>query len=246
MPKLTWTGCDDLVSAAARVGPRVRALREARGLSQRDLAARARVSKNTLIRIERGDPIAEDGLTRICDSLQTILPNLLVSDDDWDRPYRIDRHDPSDYRIAFRRQSAPSIVKDFEPIPHPDERARLGRLNFVSGFVQPLDVTLRGGQIQAAIVELHGNQERPGYRHSGEEFVMVLSGRLRIQIGKYSEVLETGDSIGFQSKYRHRYESDLPLDATPPTRILMVWVEAEEDAVAITADEECDPHDAMV
>jgi Cupin domain len=107
--------------------------------------------------------------------------------------------------------------------------------------LQTLDCTVRDGKMQAAVVELYGNQEKAGYRHSGEEFVYCLSGRLRLSISSHTLILEPGDAISFMSMYRHRYESDLPLEkGIGPTRILMVWIEEHEEQFAVKADEECE------
>jgi transcriptional regulator with XRE-family HTH domain/mannose-6-phosphate isomerase-like protein (cupin superfamily) len=244
MPKLKWTGCEDIDVAAKLVGPRVRHIRENRGLSQRDLAERSKISKTTLIRLEHGFPIAEKQLERVCNALQTILPNLMVSADDWDAPYRVHRGSESNWRMAFRRSKAPSSYQDFMMVESPSERKRIGNLGFVSGFLQSLECTLREGKLEAAVLELYGNQEREGYRHSGEEFVYCLSGHLRVTIAKTVVELKAGDCVTFKSRYRHRYESLLPAGFEgEPTKMLMVWLEDKEELEAITADEECEPHD---
>ncbi|MFZ4508880.1 MAG: helix-turn-helix domain-containing protein [Fimbriimonas sp.] len=241
MPKLTWTGCDDTEAAARRAGPRIRRLREARGLTLRELAVRVDVSKNTLLRLEQGLPIAEPLFVRVCNALQTIPPNLLVSDEDWSLPYRVHRAKEAKWRVAFRKTKSPSTIVDFEVVEEASERDRIGNLGFVTGFLQSLDCSIRGGKLQSAVVELYGNQERPGFRHSGEEFVMCLQGRLKLSISSHTLLLEPGDSVTFWSRYRHRYESDLPVKAgIEPTRMLMVWIEQEEEQIAVMADEECE------
>lgn len=240
MPKLSWKGYDDIESAAKLAGPRIRQLRESRKLSIRDLAKRANISKTTLIKIEQGLPISEENLDRICVALQTVIPNLMVSSDDWDRPYQIHRASESDWLVAFRRKKAPSKIADFDKIPDPQDRKRLGNLGFVSGFLQNANCALKGGKLEAAMMELYGSQDIEGYRHSGEEFIFCLQGRLRVTIGESTQILLPGDSMIFFSQYRHRYESDLPLgDAEEPTKMMMVWMESEEEPEAIQADEEC-------
>jgi transcriptional regulator with XRE-family HTH domain len=243
MPKVIWKGCDDMEAAAALAGPRVRQLREARKLSLRELASRVQVSKNTLLRLEQGEPIAEPLFIRICNALQTVPPNLLLSEADWQLPYRAHRSDDASWLIAFRREKAPSVVQDFMPVAGEDERMRLGNLAFVTGFFQAHDCKIRDGKLQAAVLELYGDQERAGFRHSGEEFVYCLQGRLKLTINSETIILNAGDSATFRSGYRHRYESDLPLKpGIEPTRMLMVWIEEEEEIQAISADEECEEH----
>jgi transcriptional regulator with XRE-family HTH domain len=240
MPKVIWKGCDDMAAAAALAGPRVRQLREARKLSIRDLAARVQVSKNTLLRLEQGEPIAEPLFVRICNALQTVPPNLLQSEADWQLPYRAHRAADASWLIAFRREKAPSVLQDFAPVMGEAERMRLGSLSFVTGFLQSMDCKIRDGKLQAAVLELYGDQERAGFRHSGEEFVYCLQGRLKLTINSETIILEQGDSATFRSGYRHRYESDLPVGpGVEPTRMLMVWIEEEEELHASAADAEC-------
>lgn len=239
MPKIRWAGCDDADKAAKVLGPRARDLRESRGLTIRELAARVGVSKNTLLRLEQGAPVAEKLLIRICNGLQTVPPNLLVPESDWTQPIQVHRGETAPWRIAFRREKAPSIYEDFQPISECQERKRLGRVGFVSGFYQAQGCMLRGGKLQAAVYELFGNQEKAGFRHSGEEFVYCMRGRLRVTVGKTVTVLEPGDSATFWSRYRHRYESDLPADSPESTLLMMVWYEGEEEASSLAEDDEC-------
>lgn len=231
---------DDAAEAAKVIGPRLRQLREGRGLTLRDLAARTGLSKNTILRLESGLPVTEPILERICNSLQTILPNLLAAATPPDGSIaRVSRQDDSDWRIAFCTKKAPKTLKDFMQVDQQSERERIGHLGFVSGFVQALS-GIEGGRLQAALVDVYGPQERAGFRHSGEEFVYCLRGRLRLTLGKEVHVLGAGDSVVFPSGIRHRYESANESAADDPVKIIMVWMEADEVAESVSHDEECD------
>lgn len=238
MPVVRWDGIENVEQAASLVGPRIRELRELRGLSIRELAERAEISKNTLLRLEQGEPIAEPKMHRVCDALQTILPQLLLNDADYNANVRVHRDNPAGWFIAFTRKRAPSRLKDYQVVPSPEERLRLGHVGFVSAFAQTHDCALRNGKIRSAVLEIFGDQERPGFRHSGEEFVYCLAGRLRLTVGGEITILNPGDSATFRAHLRHRYESDLP--AGELTRMLMVWIETEEMREALQHDEECE------
>jgi transcriptional regulator with XRE-family HTH domain len=239
MPVIHWNGVEDTDVAARVVGLRLKHLRETRGLTLRELAERVDASKNTILRIEKGMPIAEPIVHRICDSLQTILPNLLVSEEEWSRPLRVHRNADSKWRIAFRREKSPSIYKDFEVVESESERTRMGSLGFVSGFLNTQNCSLRGGKLESAVIELYGHQEKPGYRHSGEELVHCLSGCLRLTVGLEVHELLPGDTSIFFSEVRHRYECGLPKGSSETTRFLMVWMEGPENPEALKYDEEC-------
>jgi acetyl-CoA synthetase len=38
--------------------------------------------------------------------------------------------------------------------------------------------------------------------HSGQEFDLIISGKLKVQIGNHTEILEEGDSIYYNSSLR--------------------------------------------
>jgi transcriptional regulator with XRE-family HTH domain len=42
------------------------------------------------------------------------------------------------------------------------------------------------------------------YNHDGEEFLFVLEGRVEIQLGDHTDILEAGDSIYYDSSLNHR------------------------------------------
>lgn len=61
------------------VGDRLRARREERGFSQEDLAARARVHRNTISDIERGEASATmRTLTKLADGLDCGIQDLIA------------------------------------------------------------------------------------------------------------------------------------------------------------------------
>ena len=71
--------------------------------------------------------------------------------------------------------------------------------------------------------------------------ILCLQGRLKFTISTHQLILEPGDAVTFWSRYRHRYESDLDCDTEiEPTRMLMVWIEDEEEAISTKRDEECE------
>ena len=240
MPVLRWNGVEDTEAAARLVGPRLKQLRENRGLTQRQLADRVKVSKNTVLRIEQGQPISEAILEKLCDALQTILPNLLIPETEDRSNIRVHRADREEWRVAFRRKRAPKTITDFKVVDEAKERRRLGGLDFVSGFLLNHQCMLAGGKLQAAEIELYGEQEKAGFRHSGEEFVYCLRGSLKLTVGEESVILQPGDSATFWSGRRHRYESALPSNTPEPTRMLMVWFEAPEDPSSRAHDAECE------
>ena len=56
-------------------------------------------------------------------------------------------------------------------------------------------------------VEPHQDHKGVGYHHEGEEFVFVLRGKIEVAVGEHVNVLETGDSLHFNSGIQHNMKS---------------------------------------
>jgi quercetin dioxygenase-like cupin family protein len=54
------------------------------------------------------------------------------------------------------------------------------------------------------IVDIEGDAEQSKSTHEGEEFIYVLSGKLSLEYGVDSYILETGDSVYYDSIVPHR------------------------------------------
>ncbi|RJO70010.1 transcriptional regulator [Nocardia panacis] len=77
------------VTDAQRLGAIVRELRQARGLTQAELAARAHVSRGYLIRLEKGHPTAELGtILQVLTALGARLGVTAVTESDEERLLR--------------------------------------------------------------------------------------------------------------------------------------------------------------
>ena len=46
-----------------------------------------------------------------------------------------------------------------------------------------------------------------GYHHEGEEFVYVLQGKIEVAVGEHLNILETGDSLHFNSAIHHNLKN---------------------------------------
>lgn len=164
------------------VGLRVRALREARGLSIRALAGQAGISVNTLSLIEnsRSSPTVS--------TLQGLAAALEVP------------------MTAFFEagSSRTSIVH----VKGGTQR----KVPFANGSVEDLGAGFVASSLQSFIVRLRGSSRSVSQPivHSGYEFVLCLKGRIEYQIeqGRYN--LEPGDSLLFESHLPHRWRNMQP------------------------------------
>ena len=202
-------------------------------MSIRELALSAGVDKNTVLRIERGDPVSEKVLNRVCKALNTVLPQVNAPVDGTTNVSRF-QSTPDDWCIVFNTLVSKSGLPDFSKVADPEERKRLGTLGFVSGFMQNHGCSIQDGRLQAAVIEVYGPY-RISATHAGEEFLMCLSGKVRVQVGERTELLSAGDSITFRSELPHNFEQVEKDEAGFAPKILMVWIEGAQ-ATAIQAE----------
>ena len=158
-----------------QLGPRIRALRQARGFTLRELAERAGVTESFLSQVERevtSPSIAS--VQRIAGALDLAIAELFVEEAPHGRVVRrADRR-----RIAYPGLGA---VDEF----------------LTSGLDGRLQVIL-------STIETGGGTGDEPYAHdSDEEVVLVLSGRLELWVADEHHVLEEGDTATYSSRLKH-------------------------------------------
>ncbi|MCA1792469.1 MAG: helix-turn-helix domain-containing protein [Desulfotignum sp.] len=71
------------------------------------------------------------------------------------------------------------------------------------------------------VVEAGTRHEGVGFQHEGEEFVHVLEGQVKVQVGDHINVLAAGDSLHFNSGIKHDLRNTADTDAV---LIVVVYV----------------------
>jgi transcriptional regulator with XRE-family HTH domain len=165
------------------VGIRVRALREAAGLSLRDLAERSEVSAPMLSQVERGETSPTLAVAaRIASGLDLSLSQLL-------------RLDESDHVVVVRhgqgrgRRRGGHRVEELTP-PLPGQRADVSRHRLDPGATT-------GGPGDPPIHE-------PGSR----ETAVVLDGTATLVVDGSEHELRKGDSVTFDADLPHHFENN--------------------------------------
>ncbi|HEU4920146.1 MAG TPA: XRE family transcriptional regulator [Candidatus Limnocylindrales bacterium] len=173
-------------STDIQLGPRIRALRQARSVTLKELAARAGVTESFLSQVERevtSPSIAS--VQRIARALGLAIAELFVEEAPRGRVVR---------RAERRRISYPGLGAVDEFLTS-DMNAHL--------------------QVIVSTIEPGGGTGEEAYRHeSDEEVVVVLSGRLELWIADEHHILEEGDSITYSSRVPHRNVNPGPGTAT--------------------------------
>lgn len=163
------------------VGLKLRALRERRGWSLRELAERCGLSFNAISRIERGES------SPMVSTLHLLATALNVSitaffEDGQDRSTVLIRHD------RRLRSDANGITM---------ESLGIGLRN---QQLEPFMVSVPSGA---------GNMNDP-VAHPGQEFVLCLEGTICYQVNGVTYTLETGDSLLFEATQPHCFENSGP------------------------------------
>ncbi len=201
------------------LGGRLRRARAGQGMSIRDLASRAGISKNSVVRLEQGRGTHPMTVLRVCTALGRHIERLIEGTGDEVQlaaPHRLadDRwYDMTDF-------GAGPLAAAERPLDSAERRKAVE----AGEAVVPLNILksrLPDGKVLPTILELYSPS--PTSSHAGEEFVYVISGRVRVGVGPESYVLETGESLTFHSAEPHVYAPEA--DAIP-SRLLSVRVEA--------------------
>jgi len=188
----TKGGGDVLVN----VGERVRAVREKRGLSLRDISQRTDLDEGMLQRIESGDVAPPLGtIIKLAKALEMKMGYLISGEED--RPFTIVRS--QDRRVVSRHDSTKGeqYGYEFESLaPHKRDR-----------HMEPFLVTLDPAETE---------EERS--THDGQEFIFVLQGQMEVRLDEEIHVLDPGDAIYYDSTVPHLVKCH----GEQPTKILAV------------------------
>jgi len=169
-------------TAIGAIGPRVRALREAEGMSLRDLADRSGVSAPMLSQVERGatSPTLQVA-ARIASGLQLRLSQLL----------RLDEAGAVSIVRRTERRAGGAGGHRYEVLtpPLPGQRAEVSR--------HALDPGAATG----------GPGDPPMHEPGARETALVERGAVQLLIDGAEHALAAGDCVTFDADLPHRFEN---------------------------------------
>ncbi len=175
---------------ASTVGPRVRALRDAMGLSLRELAVRSGVSAPMLSQVERGEtsPTLQVA-ARIAHGLELRLSQLLRLDEDGAVTVvrASDRRPGGNARRGHRYELLSA--------PLPGQRAELSRHTLAAGAATG------------------GPEDPPMHEPGSRETALVEQGRVILVCDGQPHELELGDCVTFDADLPHHFENPGPGEA---------------------------------
>lgn len=198
------------------VGARLRRARTRMGLSIRDLAARANVSKNSVVRLEAGGMPQAMTVVKLCAALGVHVASIAKPTADEGQIVAIHRREDDRWYDLTDFAAGPIAS---HPLTEKERGAHVGR-----GVKVPLLILtsrLETGRLLPTVIELYRESERRS--HSGEEMVYVLKGKAQIVVGPETFTLEEGESATFWSAEEHSYA---PAEgAELPVRVLSVRID---------------------
>ena len=165
---------------------RIKALREAMSYSIEDVAAKTGIAANVYVQYESCEQEIPVGhLTQLASFYHVDVTSILTGGDAHAHVFKLTRHNQG---------------------PTLDRRKAYHYENLGAGFagktMEPFLVTV-APQTDAVV---------PLNCHPGQEFNYLLEGRLQMQIGKNTMVMECGDSVYFEAMQPHGM---LALDGKP-------------------------------
>jgi len=194
------------------VGDRLRRTRQQQGMSIRQIAELAGMSKTSVMQAETGRTTRRSTYLKLAQVMGLHMEKLIQPAPLEELPYRVHhRTDDRWFDLANFDEGPLDVARD--------------RGELAQGGVVPLNILesrLERGRIKPTILELYGPS--PARSHAGEEHVFVLQGRALVTVGSYEVELEAGESITFWSAEMHAYA---PAPGSElPTRLLSVRVDA--------------------
>ena len=210
---------NELLSTAGpdAIGHRVRRLRNAQGLSVRQIAEKASVSKSSIVRLEQGRGSQAITILKVCSALGVHVERLAGSAEQ-DVVAAVHRKKDDRWFDLGDMASKPLLDLD-RPLTLRERKKAVATGAQIP--VNLLHCRLPGGSILSCILEI--SKKTPVRSHVGEEFVYVLSGSVLITVGKEKFRLKEGESLTFWSAEPHAYA---PADSrNVPVQILSVRVD---------------------
>jgi len=167
-----------------RLGPRIRELRQQRGMTLRHLADKSGLSTALLSKVENNavSPTIPT-LWRICEGLGVRVGYFFQEGGQESRDY-----------VVTRKDKRPVVFREGSKHGYLYESLAFGKLDHA---MEPFVVTVAPGERRGGKL----------FSHAGDELVYVLEGRVEFILGEFSFVLEEGDSAYFNSERPHRLQA---------------------------------------
>lgn len=197
------------------VGQRLRRARLRQGLSVRDLAEQAQVSKTSVVKVEQGGIAQPKTVVAICGALGLHLAGLVASEPE---EQLAATHFSSD-DVWYDMTAFGSGPLQTDGKLDRDTRNALGQGGLEVALLY-LKNRLPGGRILPALLEVYHRSESRS--HAGEEMIYCLEGEGFVYVGAEEIRLRAGECVTFWSAEEHSYA---PVVEGEPVRFLSMRID---------------------
>ncbi len=168
-----------------KVGEKIKSVREQKGLSLKEVADLTGFSTALLSQME--NHLVSPSLGTLIKMAKTL--NVKVSDffgETGEEPFTIVRKDERKSISRFASKEGVKYGYSYESLGL-DKKDR---------HMEPFIVTLEPATVKSMKMSVH----------EGEEFIFVLEGEMEVLLGDHADVLQSGDSIYYDSTIPHRVQ----------------------------------------
>lgn len=169
---------NDVEQSISELGCKLRAIRESRDWTLDELAERSGLSKPQLSRLESGERRPSLAALLSLSKAYGVAVGAFFS-----AP-----QNPAAIQVVRAKKSLPQQANGLAYWPLSTGNSRFN--------LQPIRVVVSPGR-----------SELDRYTHEGEEWLFLLSGKLRVTVGEQTEILSAGDSAHFDSRIPHRLDA---------------------------------------
>jgi len=188
------------------VGKRLKEAREAKGLSQRQLASRSGVTNGTISMIEQNRSSPSVG------SLKKVLEGISMSLSEF---FSAEKEAGEEYFFASDelKELSPGALSKIGATGNLDQ----------ASFRQVGDASRHSLQVLYECYPSGTDTGEDMLRHEAEEAGVVISGEIEVTVGDRVQVLKAGDAYLFDSRLPHRFRNISDTDCvivsacTPPS-----------------------------
>ncbi|WP_293788751.1 helix-turn-helix domain-containing protein [uncultured Pedobacter sp.] len=165
-----------VVNTISSIGDRIRILRVSQKRTLQEFGDICGLSKSMISKIETNKTMPSVAtLVKIAQNLGTTISNLMENDG-WAKAI-----------VASRSQAEQKLMpteKGYSIYPYASE--------YHEKKMQPFLFVAKKGEVRPHLLS-----------HEGEEFIFVIDGQMKMQIGEVEYILNTGDSIYFNTIQKH-------------------------------------------
>ncbi|MBU1209582.1 MAG: XRE family transcriptional regulator [Proteobacteria bacterium] len=177
------------------LGDRIRKAREMRGLTLKDMSSRTGISVETLKRVESNETIPPLGeLIKLGKAVEMKMGYFISPG--VEKSMTVVRSDNRPAISRFGKARSEQYGYFYESLA-PEKANR---------FMEPFLITM----VPSEVKELSS--------HDGQEFIFVLEGEMKAQVGDHMEILQAGDAVYYDSNCPHLVKCG----GNKPTKILAV------------------------